>query len=65
MEPFDNRPMYAKVLGWAANLLPQEDSPAGSFAEAVLEDVLYYSLYSVQLAETVFFKCRSKKRAGR
>lgn len=51
------KPMYARVLGWAANWTPKK----GSLSEAVLEDILYLWMTSIWATELVLRKFLSKQ----
>ena len=51
------KPLYARVLGWAADWEPKR----GSLAEAVLEDLLYVLKTTVWATEAVLRKFQANK----
>lgn len=46
------KPMYARVLGWAANWRPKE----GSLTEALLQSAVLWGVAGLKMAEYLFTK---------
>ena len=51
-------PMYARVLGWAANWSPKK----GSLTEAILEDVKFWGSIGAKIVKGVVLKFKSNKK---
>jgi len=51
------KPMYARVLGWAANWSPKK----GSLTEAIWEDVKFWGFVGAKMLDSVILKLQSNK----
>lgn len=52
------KPMYARVLGWAANWEPKK----GSLTEALLQSAVLWGVAGLKVAEALLVKNRQKNK---